>query len=608
MPSRGRVVPNQQLQNTILEMIARGDGLKETVDYLCLSVEKMFPDLVCSVLLLDDGCVRHLSGPSLPGFYTQAIDGTRIGPSVGSCGTAAYTGVPVVVTDIETHPYWEHYRSKALQAGLRACWSTPMLSSGKVLGTFAFYYKVPRDPSPEEERIVAACVHLCALAIERDQRVAERQRLAQTDALTQLPNRSSFNEAIAQLEKGSSTWGLLLADVDNLKLINDRFGHLAGDDLIRAIAERASDLGEGCRAFRLGGDEFAILIDCEDRSGLVAAAERLIASMKTPVMCFGQPILPSITIGGDLTASDKTPQQVHQNADYALYHAKERRRGGFIEYVSGLGSTIARRFRAIQDLSDALQDGRIDAFYQPVIDLATGRVSGLEALCRMQTRNGEVLAAGYFHEAMRDGQVAYELTRRMMETVAADAGRWLAAGVEFGRVGLNISGMDLYCGGLCERLTETFGAHGVPLGKVTVEVTESVYLDQRDQTVAQEIAEIRSAGMFIALDDFGTGFASLTHLLSVPVDILKIDRTFVQRVANEQAGAVIIRGLIDIAHGLGIRVVAEGIETEEQARSLAAFGCQRGQGFLFSRPLDRQATLAFLEQRRPPLAATPVTG
>lgn len=590
-------------------MIARGDGLKETVDYLCLRVEEMFSDIVCSALLLDDNdCLRHLSGPSLPSIYTQAIDGTHIGPAVGSCGTAAYTGVPVEVTDIESHPDWTGFKLLALSAGLRACWSTPILSSDKVLGTFAFYYRVPRGPSEDEKRIVAACVHLCALAIERDQRVAERQRLAQTDALTQLPNRGSFNEAIARLERGSSTWGLLLADVDNLKLINDRFGHLAGDDLIRAVAERASDLGEGSRAFRLGGDEFAIIVDCPNRNGLVATAERLIGSMKTPVMCFGQPIMPSVTVGGDLSTGDKTPQQVHQNADYALYHAKERRRGGFVEYVSGLGSAIARRYRAIQDLSDALQDNRIEAFYQPIIDLTSGQVSGLEALCRMRTKTGDILAAGYFHEAMRDGQVAYELTRRMMETVAADTRRWLEAGAEFGRVAINISGMDLYCGGLCERLKNTFGAHGVPLSKLTVEVTESVYLDQRDQTVAQEIAEIRSAGVFVALDDFGTGFASLTHLLSVPVDILKIDRSLVQRVANEQAGAVIIRGLIDIAHGLGIRVVAEGIETEEQARSLATFGCQQGQGFLFSRPLDRQATLTFLEQRRPPLFAMPVAG
>ncbi|MCL6706350.1 EAL domain-containing protein [Pseudomonas sp. R2.Fl] len=597
------------MQNTILEMIARGDGLKETVDYLCLSVEEMFSDIVCSALLLDDDkCLRSLSGPSLPAHYSSSIDGMAIGPGLGSCGTAAYTGKPVIVTDVETHPYWVPFKDLALSAGLRACWSTPILSSGKVLGTFAFYYKVPRGPSEEEERIVGACTHLCALAIERDQRVAERQRLAQTDALTQLPNRTSFNEAIARLERGSSTWGLLLADVDNLKLINDRFGHLAGDDLIRAVAERASDLGEGSRAFRLGGDEFAIIVDCKDRGGLVATAERLIGSMKTPVMCFGQPIMPSVTIGGDLTAGNKAPQQVHQNADYALYHAKERRRGGFVEYVSGLGSAIARRYRAIQDLSDALQDDRIDAFYQPIIDLASGQVTGLEALCRMHTRTGDVLAAGYFHEAMRDGQVAYELTRRMMDTVADDARRWLDAGMAFGRVCLNVSGMDLYCGGLCERLTETFGARGVPLENVAVEVTESVYLDQRDQTVAEEIAQIRAAGVFVALDDFGTGFASLTHLLTVPVDILKIDRSFVQRMANEHAGAVIIRGLIDIAQGLGIRVVAEGVETEEQARSLAAFGCQRGQGFLFARPLDRQATLAFLEQHRPPLTAMAVAG
>ena len=187
-----------KLQNTILEMIATGVSLGETVDLLCRTVEQIVPDIVCSVLVLDpQNRLRHLAGPSLPESYAAAIDGVPIGPGVGSCGTAAFTGQSVTVTDIASHPYWTKFKHLALPLNLLACWSTPIIGSGKVLGTFAFYYHTTRGPSELEKKIVEACVHLCAIAIERDQRVAERRRLAETDALTQLPNRGRFNDVAA---------------------------------------------------------------------------------------------------------------------------------------------------------------------------------------------------------------------------------------------------------------------------------------------------------------------------------------------------------------------------------------------------------------------------
>ena len=313
-----------------------------------------------------------------------------------------------------------------------------------------------------------------------------------------------------------------------------------------------------------------------------------------------------MTIGGARAAAGDGAEQVRQNADYALYHAKERARGNFIEYMPGLGTAIVRRFRAIQDVTEALREERIEAFYQPIVELSSGRISSLEALCRMKTRSGEMLAAAHFHEATKDANIAFELTRRMLSHVAADTRRWLDAGIDFGRVSVNLSAADFYRAGLADRVASAFAEAGVPLKKVTVEVTESVYLDQRDQIVAEQIQALRSAGMTVALDDFGTGFASLTHLLTVPVDVIKIDKSFVQRMVNDRAGTVIIKGLIDIARGLGICVVAEGVETAEQAEALHWLGCTYGQGYLYSRAIDRSAMSTLLKERRVigrPLAA-----
>jgi diguanylate cyclase (GGDEF)-like protein len=586
-----------QLQNTILEKIATGQSLTETIDYLCREVEMQGDDIVCSVLLLDqDNRLRHLAGPSLPLEYTDAIDGIQIGMGVGSCGTAAFLGRPVLVEDIATHPYWEPYKELPLPLGLRACWSTPIVASGKVLGTFAFYYRNVRGPSPTEQAIVQACVHLCAIAIERDQRIADRKRMAETDGLTGLLNRSSFNAVLADVAQRSQVWSLLLLDLDNLKMVNDTFGHGAGDDLLRVVAHRIGETAPEGMAFRLGGDEFAVLIPCIDAIRPADLAARLIARIKETADCGGHLIYPAVTMGGAVLAAGEGPDQVRQNADYALYHAKERARGRYIQYSPGLGTAIVERFRSVQDVGQALREDRIDAHYQPVVELATGRIMGFESLCRMTSRDGKVIPAAQFLEAMKDAHVGLDITDRMLERIASDCGRWKTMGLPFARVGVNLTAADFHRGGLTRRIIETFARHGLPAAMIVAEVTESVYLGQKDSVVADEIHAMREAGIKVALDDFGTGFASLTHLLSVPIDIIKIDKCFVKRLSEADTGAVITRGLLEIARGLGIWVIAEGIEERSQAEQLLALDCKSGQGYFFARPMDRAAVEALLLQ------------
>ena len=584
------------LQNIILEKIATGQSLAETVDYLCREVETMTDDIVCSVLLLDEERrLRHLAGPSLPLEYISAIDGVAIGHGVGSCGTAAYHGEPVVVEDIDTHEYWQPYKQLALPLGLRACWSTPIIGSGKVLGTFAFYYRTCRGPSDLERQIVSACVHLCAIAIERDQRVAERRRMADTDGLTGLPNRSRFTEVINEVSRREPDWALMLVDLDNLKMVNDTFGHGAGDDLIQVVAERVKQEAAPGMAFRLGGDEFAVIVPCIATTDPAALAETLIARIKEPADCAGHLIYPAATLGGARAGVERSPQQVRQNADYALYHAKERARGRYLEYQPGLGTAIAKRFRSVQEVDQALRDDRIEAHFQPVIELSTGRIMGFESLCRMKMPDGRLIAAAHFHEAMKDAHVAIEITERMLERISAAAGDWHREGLEFSRVGLNLTAADFHRGGLTQRIVDSFGRVGLSPGHIVAEVTESVYLAQKDNVVAEEIHAMREAGIKVALDDFGTGFASLTHLLTVPVDIIKIDKCFVRRLADAGSGSVITRGLLDIARGLDIWVVAEGIEEQAQAEHLLSLDCKAGQGYFFARPADRDSVREMLE-------------
>lgn len=587
------------LQNTILRMIAQGATLQSTGLMLCSEVERILPDVICSILTVDPAGLLHpLSAPSLPAVYSQALDGVAIGPTSGSCGTAAYLKMDVTAVDIETDDRWVDFKDMALPHGLRACWSSPICGSdGRAIATFAFYYRDLRGPTAFEREVVLNCVHLTQIAIDRHERVLEHQRRAFTDALTGHPNRTSYHAALSKLEEDpADDWALMVLDLDNLKVVNDTFGHHAGDTLLRIASDRIAVAARPDRTFRIGGDEFAVILQSTDAvRDLDATAMRVLDALSVPAECAGRTVVPRATMGGAVSSRGDPIEvdRVCQNADLALYHAKETSRGGFVLYSAGLRSNMERRLDAISDLGAALREDRIEAYYQPIFRLDTREIVGLEALCRMRVGD-DVVPASSFHEATSDALVATSLTARMMTIVAADVRRWLDLGIHFQHVGINISSADLGGGAVERVLTAAFERERVPLKHVILEVTETVYMGRGDHAVQQAIRALRGGGIRVALDDFGTGFASLTHLLTVPVDVIKIDKLFIDHLEPEGVSSTIVEGLIRTADKMGIRIVAEGIENEEQIRQLRGIGCVLGQGYVFSPAVDRDAATTLL--------------
>ena len=589
-----------RLQNLILEMVAKGETIESTADRLCREVEGLQPDVICSVLSVDrSGLLHPLAAPSLPQTYSAALDGISIGPNVGSCGSAAYLRTPVAVIDIERDPRWENFKGLALPLGLKACWSSPICNAkGDVIGTFAFYYREQRGPTEFEQEVVATCVHLCALALERHERVVERERQANIDTLTGLGNRACFNQALAALPCTTpGAWALLVIDLDNLKTVNDTFGHHVGDLLIQQAASRMAAAAAPDGVFRLGGDEFAVIVqNPEALREIETTANALIEAIVVPAECDGHLIHPKATVGGAvLSREDHIAESVRQNADFALYHAKETGRGGFVRYWPGIGTAITHRLKAIQRVGAALKEDRIDAYYQPIVRLDTREIVGMEALCRLSEDDG-IISAADFCEATSDAHIAFGITERMLARVVGDMRVWLDMGLPLARVSLNVSSSDFYRGKLDEQLTAAFARENVSLEHLMLEVTEDVCIGQRDDVAARQIKAMRAKGLLVALDDFGTGFASLTHLLTFPVDMIKIDKSFINRLAPGNPSSAIVRGLLDIAREMNISVVAEGVETEVQAAQLRALGCSLGQGFLFSRAVDRDAFTQMLRQ------------
>jgi diguanylate cyclase (GGDEF)-like protein len=491
-----------ELQAVILEMIATGQTLEQTAKRLCSEVEALLPDVTCSVLTVDPAGLLHpLAAPSLPNAYCIALDGCSIGPLAGSCGTAAYLRQPVDVTDIATDERWAAFKHLALPLGLCACWSSPILNSqGIPIGSFAFYYRESRTATDVEREIVKKCLHLCVIAIERHERVVEHHRRAFNDGLTDLPNRAAFDAALASLRcEVPGSWALFVVDLDNLKTINDTFGHHAGDCLLEAASARIAETVRPNRTFRIGGDEFAIiLVGTDVLHDLDATAERILLALETQTPCGEQVIVPRATIGGAvLSIGDSSAEQVRQNADFALYHAKESGRGGFVRYWPGIGTSMTRRLTAIRDVTAALRDDRIEAYYQPIVLLDTREIVGLEALCRMRVGD-QIISASAFHEATTDAHVATELTSRMMALVAADVRAWRDLGIPFQHVGINVSSADMH-GTVDGVLQSAFAAQGVPLKHVILEVTETVYLGHGDRVVQKAVGALRARASALRL-------------------------------------------------------------------------------------------------------------
>jgi diguanylate cyclase (GGDEF)-like protein len=591
------------LQTEILEAMVTGERFESIAVRLCQRAEELAPGAICTIVgVTSDGHLKSIASPSLPPSYAEAITGLEIGPLAGSCGTAAYLGEAVEVDDITTSPLWEPYKGLVLPLGLLACWSFPIKTrDSRVAATFAFYFAERRGPTALERSIVSTCVHLCSIAIEHALSQKRNHALAYYDQLTGLPNRRSFDDMMFdRIVSMDPAFGLLVVDIDNLKIANDTMGHVVGDTLIQEVATRLSEFAPN-GASRIGGDEFAVLIDgCRSHAELAAAADKIVDAMKAPFDCGGYTLTPQITMGGVVYEVDGVdPDLLRQNADFAIYHAKSVTRGGYALFKREMRTSITTRMSTIRTVGEALNEERVMPFYQPLIRLSDGTIDGFEALARIRMDNGTIVSAGQFQAALNDPSIAFRLTDQMLGHIARDLRSWLDAGFDVGHVGINLSTADFHRGDIEQRLMDAFEPAGVPLDRVALEVTEGVFMDGHDDKVIRVIEKLRQKGIIVALDDFGTGYASLTHLIRFPVDVIKIDKSFVDRMLTDHASQLVVELLVDLSRKLRMHTVAEGIETQAQAGWLKALGCQTGQGYYFGKPVGVEATTKLLREWEP---------
>ncbi len=419
----------------------------------------------------------------------------------------------------------------------------------------------------------------------------ELSHLVHTDALTSLRNRSYFNRTLKALFDKYRTSGagfsLLLVDLDYFKMVNDSFGHPAGDAILRHVADvaikasRADDV-----VARLGGDEFALLLpDVVDENTLTTIADRLIKSIGEAVLFEGRTIRISASIGGALVPAHGTDEAcLIRHADLALYTAKTGRNQTFIFDDKTLAARLEQS-ELLASLAGAASRDEFVVHYQPKVSLTSGTHLGFEALVRWQHPTLGLLPPGRFLPLMEDPKLINDMTRAVARNTCRDIRSWKDAGLAPGAVAINLPEILLVNGNGFDFIDCAIEDYGLCWGDVSVEVTEDVFLDRYADYMQDSMTRFRERGVSIALDDFGTGFASLLHLRDFPFDELKLDRSFISDVGQDIRSEQIIRAMIDLSRNLGKRCVAEGIETSTQRDFLVQAGCEIGQGYLFAKPM-----------------------
>ena len=459
------------------------------------------------------------------------------------------------------------------------------------------------SPILDEKGVVSHFVGVQNDVTERKRFEQELSYNASHDVLTGLPNRALFEDRLHQGCQISTRYGrrlaVLFVDLDQFKLINDSYGHEVGDALLVEVANRIkSSIRPGDTASRLGGDEYIVLLpDLAKDDDIVPVVERLMHAVGQTyhIRSFHLHVTPSIGIAlSDGHMED--PVQLIQQADLAMYRAKEEGRNNYQWYTSDLNRQLMDRLKLQSELKNALKNDEFELHYQPKIDSQSGRVVGLEALLRWQHPESGLLFPGNFISVAEGSGLMVPLGQWVLDKACAQLSELQRDGLRGLTVAVNISPMQFQRVGFLENLRSVVEKYALSPGMLEIELTESVLIDNLDQTIAC-LHEVKKLGVSVSLDDFGTGYSSLSYLKRLPIDKIKIDRSFVRDIISDQHDAAITQAIIAMAHKLGLRVIAEGVETESQVAFLLKHHCDELQGYFFSRPKTFDDVKVFMSER-----------
>jgi diguanylate cyclase (GGDEF)-like protein len=583
-------------RNHVMEMVIRNEPLTEIWQELMRMVERQSPDSLCALLVLR-GDRLYCGASSQPlAAFSEGLNGLAIGPRAGCCGAACYFGQPVATSDMGRSPVWNDLRAQALAYNLMSCLSVPIFSGkGQILGTVALYYGTTHYFSASEHKLLEMVSKLAAVAMEQRQLNERLAHMAHHDGLTGLPNRILMADRLEHALSRSSRHGekiaLIYIDLDRFKHINDSLGHHTGDQLLQLVAER---LGGATRKSdtlaRMGGDEFMLVLDGishRDNAGLTAA--RFLELLRLPFTVDGKDLHVGASIGISVYPDDGSDSATLQrHADIAMYHAKNQGGNRFQYFTPEMNAIVIERLEIENELRKALERQEFELHFQPQFELSERRIIGVEALIRWNHPEIGCVPPAKFIPIAEETGLILRIGEWVLNEACHKNAEWQRAGHGPFRVAVNVSTVQLSQGDFVSMVQRALCESGLEPQWLELEVTES-FLMRDLEKVSEVLSALRALGVTIAIDDFGNGYSSMSYLQFLPVDCLKIDRSFINEVGKLECptgrSRTLIRTFVSLARSLGVKILAEGVESAEQCSFLKEIGCELGQGFLFCVPV-----------------------
>ncbi|MCC7174826.1 MAG: EAL domain-containing protein [Bryobacterales bacterium] len=581
----------------VIELIARNQPLELVLSNVTSLIEHQMPGSCCTVLLAKGEQLTPAAGPKLPPLLRQCLQNLTIETAVGPAIDSFFEGKTVAVADLASMP-GGGLRSVALDYGLRSYMAAAIFSSeGRVVGMIVVYRPQAAEPPPAQSDLLQLASRLASVCIEQSELNGQLAFRAQHDALTGLLNRPSFEDrlkqAIAQAGRHKRLLGVLSVDMDRFKVVNDTLGHAAGDDLIRQVARRlALCLRETDVLARWGGDEFVIgLLDVRDHQDPARVAEKVLEALKQPFPVAERQVKAGVSIGVSVYPQDGTDvATLVRRADMAMYRAKRSGRNAYRCYDTELGESDQHRLEMETELQGALDRGELTLHYQPLVNLRTGALASLEALMRWRSpRFGLVPPSSFIPIAEETGLVVPIGTHAIRE-VCRQIKAFEKAGCGRVCISVNVASVQFARPDFVDLVADAVREAGIDPDCLELELTESTLMDVADGS-ASSMVRLRDLGVRISVDDFGVGYSSLGYLQRLPIDSLKIDRSFVSELGASSRTPLLIESIVSLARSLGMKTTAEGVETVRQLHALEEAGCDIGQGYLLGRPLPARDLL-----------------